>query len=177
MVGLFVLSIFCEEFSFFRWVFSCFVRWSFLPNAFSHIRHLWGRIPEWMRECLVSSSFPANARVQPGEEHANGLSPVWVRRWPRSWPLLLQHTAHCGQVYFLRLAWFSLGYEALLHTGTVSASKRFSFGVFPLVRLSSIVVDCFSIEICSIFSESFCVVDMTSIAWCTTRPGNRSRFV
>ena len=104
-----------------RWVFWCLLKWSFLPKALLHISHLWGRTPVWMRLCRVSSSLRANRLSQPSKLHWNGFSPVWIRKWPCSCPLLLHRISHRGHGYFFFLVLlFKFGTP---HTANFSADS------------------------------------------------------
>ena len=86
-----------------RCVFWCLLKWSFLPKALLQISHLWGRTPVWIRLCRVNSSLRAKRLSQPSKVHWNGFSPVWIRKWPWSCPLLLHRISHNGQGYFFFL--------------------------------------------------------------------------
>ena len=89
------------------WVlFLCLFKLSLLLKALLQISHLWGRKPVWISLCRLKSSFQANCLSQPSKMHWKGFSPVWVRKWHRSCPLLLKRFSHKGQGnFFGLLAW------------------------------------------------------------------------
>ena len=72
----------------FRWILTCFERWSERVNFLPQIVHPNGLTPVCFRSWRASSSDLENRQSQPGQVQAKGLSPVCLRRWALRWELL-----------------------------------------------------------------------------------------